>query len=314
MTNILRYSDDYRKQWDDFIKSSKQPLFMFERDYMEYHSDRFVDHSLLFFNEDELIALLPISQHGNELRSHGGLTYGGFITNTKMKQYIMQECLSALLQYMNENDFLNLLYKPVPHIYHLQPAEEDLYSISLYKPKIEGIEASTVISLNNPIKMPKGRKAQVSRAKRERVQIEKASDIKDFKAFIELENKILRDRHNTNAVHTAEELYYLFSKFPNNIALLKAVYNENLIAGIVIYIYEKVIHTQYMAADETARRIGALDLVISYLIDKYKEEKEWLDFGISTENNGLYLNEGLISQKEGFGGRTNIYTKLRLSL
>lgn len=314
MTNILRYSDDYRKQWDDFIKSSKQPLFMFERDYMEYHSDRFVDHSLLFFNEDELIALLPISQHGNELRSHGGLTYGGFITNTKMKQYIMQECLSALLQYMNENDFLNLLYKPVPHIYHLQPAEEDLYSISLYKPKIEGIEASTVISLNNPIKMPKGRKAQISRAKRERVQIEKASDIKDFKAFIELENKILRDRHNTNAVHTAEELYYLFSKFPNNIALLKAVYNENLIAGIVIYIYEKVIHTQYMAADETARRIGALDLVISYLIDKYKEEKEWLDFGISTENNGLYLNEGLISQKEGFGGRTNIYTKLRLSL
>ena len=40
---------------------------------------------------------------------------------------------------------------------------------------------------------------------------------------------------------------------------------------------------------------------------KYKENKKWLDFGMSTEHGKVYLNEGLCSQKEGFGGRTGVY-------
>jgi hypothetical protein len=80
-----------------------------------------------------------------------------------------------------------------------------------------------------------------------------------------------------------------------------------LIAGTVVFEYSQVVHTQYMAANELARQIGALDLTISTLIDKYRDNKLWLDFGISTEKGGYYLNEGLISQKESFGGRTNVY-------
>ena len=34
---------------------------------------------------------------------------------------------------------------------------------------------------------------------------------------------------------------------------------------------------------------------------------KYIDFGKSTEGNGSILNEGLISQKEGFGGRTFVY-------
>lgn len=62
-----------------------------------------------------------------------------------------------------------------------------------------------------------------------------------------------------------------------------------------------------MAANDLAREIGALDLTIKTVLDEYSGNKLWLDFGISTENHGRYLNEGLISQKEGFGGRTNVY-------
>ena len=69
-----------------------------------------------------------------------------------------------------------------------------------------------------------------------------------------------------------------------------------------------------MAADEVARQIGALDLTISTVIDTFKEKKLWLDFGISTEDGGKYLNEGLISQKEGFGGRTNVYEMWKLEI
>jgi len=72
------------------------------------------------------------------------------------------------------------------------------------------------------------------------------------------------------------------------------------------------VHTQYMAANETAREIGALDLTIATVMETYKDSKDWLDFGISTEDAGHILNEGLISQKEGFGGRTNIYQTWRI--
>ena len=152
--------------------------------------------------------------------------------------------------------------------------------------------------------MPKGRKAQVGRARREGVEI-KESD--DFESFINLENQVLQERHDTKAVHSAEELKLLKERFPNNIKLLGAFYKDELIACSVLFINDKVVHTQYMAANDTAREIGALDFTIATVIETYKESKDWLDFGISTENGGHYLNEGLISQKEGFGGRTNIY-------
>ena len=63
------------------------------------------------------------------------------------------------------------------------------------------------------------------------------------------------------------------------------------------------------------RKIGGLDLVIATIIEKYKQGKKmWLDFGISTEHGRIYLNEGLISQKEGFGGRTGVYETWKIDL
>lgn len=54
--------------------------------------------------------------------------------------------------------------------------------------------------------------------------------------------------------------------------------------------------------------------MIATIIEKYKQEKMWLDFGISTEHGRIYLNEGLISQKEGFGGRTGVYETWKIDL
>lgn len=304
MVKIEKYTSDKKQIWDAFVQASKNGIFMFERGFMDYHSDRFKDNSLMFYNEDELIAVLPTSLHGDELRSHGGLTYGGFITSDKMKQHYMNDCFEALKAYMQQNKISKLIYKVIPHIYHKQSAEEDLYSLYKIGAKLLKIEPSTTVLLKNPLKMPKGRKAQVSRAKREGVEV-KESD--DFENFIELENSILSEHHNTKAVHTAEELRLLKSRFNDKIQLWTAEYQGQMIAGTLSFVYDDVVHTQYMAANDTAREIGALDLLIKTLMDKFSESHTYFDFGISTEDNGQYLNEGLIAQKEGFGGRTTIY-------
>lgn len=304
---IKRYEESDKNIWNTFNKTAKNSLFMFDRNYMDYHKDRFLDHSLLFYQDEELIAILPMTEAEGVLTSHGGLTYGGFITNTKMKQHVMDECVEQLVQYARENGFRELNYKVIPHIYHMQPAEEDRYALFINDAKLAKVEASTVVNLEAPLKMPKGRKAQISRAKREGCVIEERTDHDSFAQFIALENQVLSEHHNTKAVHTAEEINLLHDNFPGNIHLYAAIKENAMIAGTIVFEYGQVVHTQYMAANEEARQIGALDLTINTVIEKYKASKKWLDFGISTENGGMILNQGLISQKEGFGGRTNVY-------
>ncbi len=311
MITIKDYTKNDFEVWNSFVSFAKNSLFMHNRNFMEYHSDRFVDNSLLFYEDDDLIALLPANKKDNQLISHGGLTYGGFITGQKMKEYKMLECFDRLKEYMTKNSLDSLIYKTIPYCYFKNPAQEDLYALFRNNASIIKIEPASVIDFNYPIKLPKGRKAQIGRAKREGVKIELSED---FNSFINLENLVLHEHHNIKAVHTGAELELLHNRFPEQIKLFAAMYNNNMIAGSLIFVYENVIHTQYLAADDTAREIGALDYCINEIINKYSETKQFLDFGISTENDGKLLNEGLISQKEGFGGRTIAYQTWELKL
>lgn len=314
MIVIKKYTEENKDIWNQFNSCSKNSLFMFNRNYMDYHKDKFKDHSLMFYNEDKLIAILPMSEHGELLISHGGLTYGGFITDTKMKQHTMNDCFEALINYARECGFKCIRYKTIPHIYHSQPAEEDRYALFANGANLVTVDVSTYVNLVNPLKMPKGRKAQISRAKREGVEITELTELDNFKDFIELENQVLLERHDVQAVHTGEELKMLHDRFKDNIHLFVARKDGNLIAGTVVYEYGQVVHTQYMAANDEARTIGALDLAVATVIEQYRGNKLWIDFGISTEHGKIYLNEGLAAQKEGFGGRTGVYEIWELNL
>lgn len=305
MITIKRYTKNDENTWDAFVTTSKNGTFMLKRGYMDYHSDRFTDHSLIFYEDDIPIALLPASQHGNELRSHGGLTYGGVICSFDMKQHTMNDCLEALTTYMRNNAIEKLLYKPLPYIYHRYPCQEDLYALWRNGAKLVRRDVSSTIEyIDNPIKLPKGRKSQISRAKREGVTVEISTD---FEAFIELENQVLAQYHGLKAVHTGQELELLHSRFPQEILLYVAKHDGKIEAGAVLFVYANMVHTQYMAGSEYSRKNGALDLLLATLIDKFSKEKKFFDFGISTEDEGNILNIGLTAQKEGFGGRSVVY-------
>lgn len=250
------------------------------------------------------MAVLPANLKDNVLYSHGGLTYGGFFTAPDTKQHHINECIKALVVFLKEHNITHFIYKSIPYIYFNIPAEEYLWPFIQAGAKLTRVDISTVIDLNNPIKIAKGRKAQSNRAKREGVIIKPSND---FDTFIRLENEILQKFHHTKAVHSSEELLLLQQRFPENIELWVAEYQGQIIAGTVLFIYDNVVHTQYMAANEKAREIGGLDFLITTLIARFTDKKRWFDFGISTEQNGKVFNEGLCAQKEGFGGRTAVY-------
>lgn len=307
MISICRYTKEDKEKWNEFNKRAKNSLFMFDRNYMDYHSDRFVDHSLKFYEKNQLIAILPMCEREDIFFSHGGLTYGGFITDENMKQSKMLECFECLKEYCKGQGVTKIIYKNIPYIYHFQAAEEDRYALYCCNASILKIEASTVIKLEEPIQMSKLRKRQIKKAVQNEIEIYVKDTYEAYEEYILLLNEVLNEHHNVKAVHSAEELFLLHNRFPENIHLYVAYYQKSLIAGTVVFEYDDVIHTQYLASNEQGRNLGALDLVIKSLIDEYKDKKKYLDFGISTEQMGMVLNTGLISQKEGFGGRTITY-------
>ncbi|NDP22027.1 MAG: GNAT family N-acetyltransferase [Paludibacter sp.] len=304
MITIEKYSSEKCKIWDEFVKKSKNGTFMLMRAYVDYHADRFTDFSLLFFDDGKLLALLPASLHGNEVRSHGGLTYGGILTNTSMKATKMLNCFDVLKEYLIENGITKLVYKKIPYIYEHYPSDEDVYALFRNGAQLYRRDISSTIYLPNIVKLSNGKRGHVVKAQKNGVEL---SESVDFDSFIELENSVLLAQHQKMAVHTADELRKLQTSFPDNIKLHLAHYQGELVAGILIYIYDTVVHTQYMAASEISREIGALDYLIKNLIDKYQTTKTYFDFGISTEDDGMYLNEGLISQKQEFGARGVLY-------
>ncbi len=97
------------------------------------------------------------------------------------------------------------------------------------------------------------------------------------------------------------------NRFPNEIVLYVAKYKSEILAGSWVFITPAVVHTQYLAASDLGKKLGAEDLLIDWLISERFQAAKYFDFGISTENGGSILNKGLIFEKEGFGARSVCY-------
>ena len=299
--SVKKYTLEDRLTWNAFIKTSKNGTFILDRNFMEYHSHRFVDSSLMFYDEKgKVVALLPANIGGNILYSHQGLTYGGMVTNKKMKVSIMIDVFESLKLFAKENGIEKIIYKSIPRIYQSILADEDEYALFRIDAKRFRCDVSTCVDLQSEYKFSDLRTRMIKKAAKESVAVEES---KDFKAYIKLLNYVLEKQHGESAVHTAKEISMLTKQFPENIKLYIAKKDGEMIGGTLVFIKGDVVHTQYLANNDIGREFGGLDLVINHLIKEAYKDKKYFDLGISTEKQGRFLNEGLIAQKEGFSGR-----------
>jgi hypothetical protein len=308
MFRVAPYNKEFKTIWDQFVTRSKNGVFLFHRDYMEYHADRFTDHSLLFYEDDELFGLMPANLQGDTLISHGGLTFGGIISDVRMKTPRMLELVDVLAAYLQLKGIVRLVYKAVPHIYHTLPAEEDLYALFRHDARLIRRDVSSTIDYRARAPLLSGRVKGLKRAQKlaakSGVTIRRSQD---FETFMTIESEVLAERHNAKPVHTAGELALLAGRFPDNIELYAACHGERMIAGVIMYVSTNVAHTQYIAANDEGRECGALDLIFDTLINERYVGNRYFDFGISTEQDGRMLNTGLIEYKAGFGARATVH-------
>ena len=308
---IEAYTPEHKQKWDNFVDSSRNGTFLLRRDYMDYHSDRFTDCSLMIYTGDKLIALLPASAHGDEIRSHGGLTYGGFILDYSSSGADILNMFDNVGSYYRKRGIISLIYKPIPHIYHSQPAEEDLYALFRLNARLTTRNLATVIPMHAPNKSSRLGKRALKRAKNGRILVRETQDISEFWQIIVEDRRI---RHNTTPVHTQKEITRLHSLFPHNIRLYVAESDSEILAGAVIFDTGKVLHLQYAAATQRGKELYAVDVIYHEVIFNLRPNALWFDFGTSNEDSGRYLNEGMVRHKEEFGGRSVVYDTYTLPL
>ena len=302
---IIRYEKKYKALWDAFIANSKNGTFLFYRDYMEYHSDRYTDFSLMFFDNDRLIAVIPANIKDGTLFSHAGLTYGGIVSDQEMKVSLMITIFDSLKDFLKTQSINKLNYKVVPHIYHTLTAEEDLYALFLHNARLVRRDAASTIFMKERAPYCRGIKRFINQGKRIGLEIKKSDD---FSAFMSIEEEILQQKYGVRPVHTADEIQLLAKRFPENIKLFGVYKDNNMISGAIIYETKNVAHVQYNASNIEGKKLGASFFLYDSLINGgYYGNKRYFDFGISTEKNGRYLNVGLTIFKERFGARTTTY-------
>jgi len=323
---IIPYSINRKETWDAFVEMSKNGTFLLKRNFMDYHSDRFFDCSLLIYagiSPDEefkekslttkdLVAVFPANwdKEQRTVYSHQGLTYGGLVVLPEVTQKEVLDMMQAIVQYYRDMmQAERLVYKPIPYIYSSVPSGEDLYALFRAGARLTRRLVSTCVSMQNPMKMSTLRIRQARKAVDNGFYIDRMTegDTQTLQEYWTLLEEVLEKYHNARPTHTLQEMQLLMSQFPKNIRLYIVRHEKRIVAGVVIFECRKVAHVQYIASGEEGRAHGALDLLFRHLINERYKQYDYLDLGTSNENDGRYLNEGLIHQKEGFGGRAVCY-------
>ena len=306
MLEVFRYTAIHKAQWNKFAARARQSSFLFQRDYMDYHAQRFRDNSLIVLRNGRIHALLPANIDGQTLYSHQGLTYGGLITDNKTTTADVCQIFKEINNYLRAEGIRRLIYKPTPWIYHLLPAEEDLYAIStICNAHLIARHISSTICPTHRLPFTESRKSGIRKAQREALQVREATS---FESFWNILTQNLENKYHVRPVHTLDEIVLLKSRFPEAIRLFQ-VENQSgtVLGGTVIYETQRVVHTQYISASPVGKVQGALDLLFHHLLTEEYKDVEYFDFGKSSEGDGHDLNAQLIFQKEGFGGRGVCY-------
>ncbi len=271
---------------------------------MDYHADRFTDHSFMVYRRGKLYALLPGNVCGDTFFSHQGLTYGGLIMSDKTAAGDVVLIFRLLNDLLREEGVRKVVYKPIPWIYHLQPSEEDLYAAVEVCGATISKGLSSTICREHLNKWYRIRECGARHARQAGLVVEESED---YAPFWQILSNNLHERYGLRPVHTVEEIELLHRRLPDHIRLMVVKDGEEVLAGTVLYISNQVVHTQYIAASPKGKQQHALDLLFAVIIPKALASHAYFDFGISTEKHGTYLNEQLIYQKEGFGGRGICY-------
>ena len=302
-------------EWDHMVEQSFQGTLLHTRRFLSYHGDRFDDQSLVITRNGQWLGLLPAARHPAEpglVVSHPGSTYGGIVHGGDLQGHTMLAALRGIADFYRDQGFSCLSYKAVPGFYHRTPAQDDVYALFQLGAKRSRCDLSSTIDLAHRRRPSERRRRSLKKAQKAGLRLVQGASWLTPLWPVVTEN--LRREHGAVPVHSVEEINDLAHRFPHAIQCLCACLGDQVVAGIVLFITPTCHHAQYIASSLEGYAVQALDLVFDHAIQQAAPPVRWFDFGISTEQAGLFLNDGLYRFKSEFGGGGFVHEFYELDL
>lgn len=298
--SVKLYRESDYANWNAFIGQAKNATFLFHRDFMEYHKDRFEDFSLIVFEREKLVAVLPANRVGDIVYSHQGLTYGGLVYSPKLNGEKVENILDSLVFFFKENEVKSFCFKPIPLFYSSKGNSEMEFFMLKKGAFLDKKEMNLGINLAMPLTISKSKLKHFRKIEELDLEMVEEQHLESFWELV-LEPRLL-EKYNATPVHTLQEITKLKEKFPNNIKQFSVYFEDVIIAGITLFETETVVKSQYGATTKKGEELRALDFLFINLIEKFKSEgKLFFDMGIVNEDNEKGYHAGLLKQKEELG-------------
>lgn len=309
---IKPYHQGLKPVWNTFIATAKNSSFLFNRDFMEYHRDRFDDFSLMVYEGEQVAAVFPANKRDKDVYSHQGLTYGGLILPKGIGLKKVKAMWEALLAYLTGEELNTLTIKLIPPFYHQEAAYEQEHLLVSKGAQLAHSALNFGIDYGQPLQFHKTKRKHFKKNQDSGFLIQEEGFSQFWKEVLVPR---LQDKHDTEPVHTLTEIQLLHSKFPDNIKQINIYNGATLLAGITLFISDKVVKSQYGATTQAGERHRALDYLFMHVIQKYKEAGfQYFDMGTVHGGKGEPYNFGLIKQKEELATRAYIQHTLKLNL
>jgi hypothetical protein len=315
---ILPYQEDSASAWDELVAVSHSATLLHTRRFLSYHGNRFADRSLLILDEKErLIGVFPAAlnlAHPDMVVSHPGATYGGLVHAGKLRGEQAVQALEHICQHYRESGIARLRYKAVPHFYHTAPAQDDLYALFRLNAVRYRCDLSCAIDLAQRLTVSDRRKRALKSAHKQGVEI--YSGVEYAVPIWSVLSENLARKHGAKPVHTLEEILLLQKSFPAQIEFVAAKHAGEIVAGVVLFHSQTVVHAQYISSSAAGYDLQALDALFEWVIVRAQQEckARFFDFGISNEDEGRTLNGGLYDFKSEFGGGGVVHEFFELKL
>ena len=312
---LLAYRDEMAADWDAFCARAVNATLLHTRSFLSYHGERFTDASLVLVEDGRWVGLLPAARVPGSpatFVSHPGATYGGLVHDGWLLGQRTIDAFAAVTRHFAARGGTTLRYKPLPAIYPLLPAQDDLYALFRLDARRVRCDLSSTIDLAARRPPSERRRRALKKAHKSVVVEVGGPRLLDLWAIVE-EN--LGRKHGARAVHSPEEMAELARRFPEAIRSLVALVDGRVEAGVILFLSARVWHAQYIASSERGYALSALDAVFERALqDAAATGARYFDFGTSNEEGGRVLNDGLYRFKSEFGGGGTAHETYELDL
>lgn len=315
---VEAYTPAQAAAWNALIASSTNGPFLFARTFLDYHQDRFADHSWLVWHGTKLravfvAAVARTTTEPTTLVAHPGLAYGGLVTVSGVKYAETAAMLELLRTAWQAAGFRYLVVRPVPRVFCQQFTENQVFWLHQQGAVLSNRELNSVLDLTQPVRIGTWRRGNLRKARLHGVAVRLASNA-DYEPYWQLLIQTLAEVHGRQPVHTLAEISRLRDQNPGHLELWGAWLGTELVAGVVVFQdeWQGFAHTQYIAGNSRGKQVGAVDAVLAHIIKEKATQYQRLSFGISTVQG--VVNTGLLNQKEGFGATAELMDAYHLTL